>query len=197
MILAKIDEKIREFKSDLITEIKDPIKTKVSEAIGAEIRKRKELESTVAVLQQHVKTFQKQIMVLQSEKEELEQYGRRLCIRIEGVLTTENETSQYILQKVNSLINKAECDIPDVAIDRAHRIGNGYKDRKTNIFCESMIVRFTTFGHRRIFYRNRSKLKNNAKVKLDLTRKRYMTFTRALKSVKKVSIVDYVMADIN
>ena len=27
--------------------------------------------------------------------------------------------------------------------------------------------------------------------------KRYMTFTRALESVKKVSIVDYVMVDIN
>ena len=47
-----------------------------------------------------------------------------------------------------------------------------------------------------MFYRNRNKLKNNAKVKLDLTRKRYMTLTRALESVKKVSIVD-VMVDIN
>ena len=47
-----------------------------------------------------------------------------------------------------------------------------------------------------MFNRNRNKLKNNAKVKLDLTRKRYMTLTRALESVKKVSIVD-VMVDIN
>ena len=60
-----------------------------------------------------------------------------------------------------------------------------------------MIVRITTFRHRTIFYRNRNKLKNNAKFKLDLTRKQYMTFTRALESVKKVSIVDYVMVDIN
>ena len=48
-----------------------------------------------------------------------------------------------------------------------------------------------------MFYQNRSKLKNNAKVKLDLTRKRYMKFTRVLESVMKVSIVDYVMVDIN
>ena len=48
-----------------------------------------------------------------------------------------------------------------------------------------------------MFYRNRNKLKNKAKVKLDLTRKSYMTFTRALESVKKVSIVDCVMVDIN
>ena len=48
-----------------------------------------------------------------------------------------------------------------------------------------------------MFYQNRNKLKNNAKVKLDLTKKRYMTFTRALESLKKVSIVDYVMVGIN
>ena len=91
-ILAKIDEKFREFKSDFINETKDQIKNEVSEAIGVEIRKREELESTVAVLQQHVKNCQKQMTVLQSENEELEQSGRRLCIRV-GVPTTDNETS--------------------------------------------------------------------------------------------------------
>ena len=70
-ILAKIDEKFREFKSDFINNIKGKIKNEVIEAIGVEIRKREKLESTVAVLQQHVKIFQKQMTVLQSENEEL------------------------------------------------------------------------------------------------------------------------------
>ena len=70
-ILAKIDEKFREFKSDFINNITEKIKNEVIEAIGVEIRKREELESTVAVLQQHVKIFQKQMTVLQSENEEL------------------------------------------------------------------------------------------------------------------------------
>ena len=48
-----------------------------------------------------------------------------------------------------------------------------------------------------MFYQNRNKLKNNIKVKLDLARKSYMTFARALELVKKVSIVDYVIVDIN
>ena len=71
-ILAKIDEKFREFKSDFINEIKDQIKNEVSKAIGVEIRKREEQESTVAALQQHVKNFQKLMTVLQSKNEELE-----------------------------------------------------------------------------------------------------------------------------
>ena len=67
-ILAKIDEKFREFKSDFINEIKDQIKNKVSEVIEVTIRKREELKSTVAVLQQHVKNFQKQMTVYQSRR---------------------------------------------------------------------------------------------------------------------------------
>ena len=133
--------------------------------------------------------------VLQSENEELEQYGRRLCIRVEGV-PTDNETSEEVLKKVQSLINEEECDIPDAAIDRTHHIGNGYEDRKTNTLCKSITIRFTTFRHRTMFYRNRNKFKNNAKVKLDLRRKSYMTFTRALESVKKVNIVNYVMVGV-
>ena len=38
--------------------------------------------------------------VLQSENEELEQYGRRLGIRVEGVPTTDSETSEEVLKKV-------------------------------------------------------------------------------------------------
>ena len=57
-ILAKIDEKLREFKFDFINEIKDQIKNEVGEATEVEIRKQEELESTAEVLQQYVKNFQ-------------------------------------------------------------------------------------------------------------------------------------------
>ena len=59
------------------------------------------------------------MMVLQNENEELEQYGRRLCIRVESVPATDNETSEKVLKKVQSLINEAECHIPGSVIDRA------------------------------------------------------------------------------
>ena len=56
-ILVNIYEQFTELKSDFLFKIKNQIKNKVSEAIGAEIRKREELEWTVAVLQQLVKKF--------------------------------------------------------------------------------------------------------------------------------------------
>ena len=50
---------------------------------------------------------------MQQANEELEQYGRRLCVRIDGVPTVDNETSDEVLSKVKSLIKETSCDIPD------------------------------------------------------------------------------------
>ena len=73
-----------------------------------------------------MKNFQKQVSILECKNEELEQYGRRCCLRIEGVPSLENESSDDVLGKVKSLITESGCKIPDVAIDKAHRIGRGY-----------------------------------------------------------------------
>ena len=169
-ILAKIDEKFNEIKIDFLTEIKEQIKNEIAAAINNAIKKPEELESTVAMLQQHVREYQKQINKLEDDSEELEQYSRRLCLRIEGVPSAEKETSEEVLEKVKCLVSESGCDIPDVVIDRAHRIGKGYTHKKSNLSCKSIIARFTTFRHRTMLYRNRNKLKK-AKVKLDLTKK--------------------------
>lgn len=196
-ILAKIDEKFNEMKIDFLKEIKEQIKNEVTAAINNEIKKREELESTVAMLQQHVKEYQKRINNLEGDTEELEQYGRRLCLRIDGVPSaTEKESSEEVLETVKSLISESGCDIPDAVIDRAHRIGKNYTDKKSNLPCKSIIVRFTTFRHRTMLYRNRSKLKK-AKVKLDLTKKRYEIYSDAINFVKNYQVVSFVMVDIN
>ena len=65
-----------------------------------------------------------------------------------------------------------------------------------NVPCKSIIVRFSTFRHRALFYRNRSKLKN-AEVRPDLTKNRYKIFTDAIDFVKAYRNVDYVMVHIN
>ena len=134
---------------------------------------------------------------MEDDSEELEQYGRRLCLRIEGVPSAEKEISEEVLEKVKCLVSESGCDIPDAVIDRAHRIGKGYTDKKSNLSCKSIIVRFTTFRHRTMLYRNRNKLKK-AKGKLDLTKKkRYDIYTDAINFVKNYSIVNFVMVDIN
>ena len=74
----------------------------------------------------------------------------RLFVRIDGDTTVDNEISDEVI------IKETSCDIPDVVVDRAHRIGKGYNDKKTNVYCKSIIVRFTTFRYRTVFYRSRA-----------------------------------------
>ena len=73
-----MDQKLSEPKLEFLSELKDHIKKEVSGAIKTEIKKREELESTVSLLQEHVKSFQKQVSILKCKNKELEQYsGRR------------------------------------------------------------------------------------------------------------------------
>ena len=76
---------------------------------------------------------------MQQANEELEQYGRRLCVRIDGVPTVDNETSDEVLDKVKSLIKESSCDIPDVVIDRADRIEKGYNDNNQMFFLKALL----------------------------------------------------------
>ena len=78
----------------------------------------------------------------------MEQYGRKLCIRIGVVPTMDNETLDGVLDKAKSLIKETSHDIT------------------------SIIVRFSTFRDKAMFHRSRYKLKNNFKLRLDSTKNR-------------------------
>ena len=86
-------------------------------------KKREEPESTVHLLQEHVKNYQKHVNKLKNSQHELEQYGRGLCIKIDVVPMAENEASNNVWQNVKSIIEESRSEIPDLAIDSAHHIG--------------------------------------------------------------------------
>ena len=70
--------------------------------------------------------------------EDLEQYGRRLCLRNFNVDGDDSENS-YVFKKCKELFDGLELDIPEACIDRAHRIG-----KKTRGSVRRIIVGFTT-----------------------------------------------------
>ena len=102
----------------------------------------------------------------QSRNEDLEQYGRRLCLRIDGVPTVKDESNDDVLDFTKSLFKEAKVAVPDNVLDRVHRVAPSYTDRITNKNCKSIIVRFITLRHRTLFYKARKKLKSEFKVKL-------------------------------
>ena len=106
-----------------------------------------------------------------------------------------NKSSDDVLDSVKSLLKEAKVDIPESVIDGAHRIGSRYLDTSSNNYCKIIIIRFTTFRQRTMFYRAKYKLKRGLRIKLDLTKSRYDLSKRA--NVKEVPSIKFCYEDIN
>ena len=194
------DEKLEEFKIDLLSQLKNEVMEEVKAAIQERNNKIVELESTVKMLQKHVTNLKEvcnsKIQDNDSKIDQLEQYGRRQCLRIEGVPFKKEEDSDVVLSKVKELIVESGIEVPDACLDRAHRIGKPYFDSKDKKY-QSIIVKFSTFRHRTLLYKNRKKIKSGARVKLDLTRKNYNLLKSANELVLTSEEFLYAFADIN
>ena len=105
-----------------------------------------------------------------------------------NIKKSDNETSEVVLESIRKLFDEANVVIPDACIDRAHRVS------KTN---DTVIVCFTIFCHRTMFYRNRKTLKGGVTVRLDLTKCRLDLLMKANKYVKDISNVEFAYSDIN
>ena len=202
-VLLLIEKKFMELKEDLVKEIRQQFleefaefKNEVKGFIKQQDNNIAKLESTVALLQTHVTGLKEENDQLRMHCEENEQYSRRLCLRIEDIPIEEEETSKDVFNKVNALIEKCNVKIPECVLDRAHRIGRIMEDDDGKKK-QSIIVRFSTFRHRTEFYKARKALEGVARVRLDLTRRRYSLLNNARSKVENNEKVKFVYADIN
>ena len=76
---------------------------------------------SLAEIKKHVAKLQEQNKFLITKVDDLEQYSRRECVRIYGVTTERNETSDKVKNKVIAMIQGAGMNIPESSIYRAHR----------------------------------------------------------------------------
>ena len=75
---------MNEFKNGLLTEIKLLIKSEADEALK---KQKEEFDSALTQLE-------KRITKLENDNYDLEQYGRRVCLRIEDVPVANEETAE-------------------------------------------------------------------------------------------------------
>ena len=62
----------------------------------------------------------------------MEQYSSRLCLSNDSVPKQNNEKAEEVLKFVKGLIEEVpDLEIPEVVIDRAHRTGPDYNDKKS------------------------------------------------------------------
>ena len=154
------------------------------------VKKQKE-EFDVTVLRLQVR-----ITTLELEKDDLEQYGRRVCVRIVDVPDESEEATDSVYEKVGEFFRQACPDIPVSCIDRAHRIESECKSYRNKKKCCSIIVRFMSFRHRTMFYRNRKRRKD-VRIKLHLAKRRYRILKDPIDLAKEHPDLDYVFADVN
>ena len=114
-------------------------------------------------------------------------------MRITGIPSQKNESAEDVRNSVKSIIEESGCDTPDIALERAHRIGKNDPSGKN---VRSVVVRFITFRHRTMFYRARKNLSKNG-MHLDLTKERFTLYQKARDLVKSKKFVKYVYVDVN
>ena len=115
-------------------------------------------------------------------------------MRITGISSQKKESAEDVRNPVKSVIEESACDIPDTALDRAHRIDK-YDPSGKNVR-KPVIVWFTTFRYRKMFYRARKNLSENG-VHLDLTKEGFKLYQKARDLVKSKKFVKYVYVDVN
>ena len=106
-LIQIITSKFNELKQDLITEIKSLIQLEVEKVVK---KQKEEFDETVMKLQERITT-------LELEKDDLEQYGRQVCVRIDDVPVESEETAESIFEKVNKFLGEACPDVPVSCID--------------------------------------------------------------------------------
>ena len=115
--------------------------------------------------------------------EELEQYGRRNCLRIHGVEVADNETSDDVVKKVESIAAEVGVTLQRDDIFRAHRIGK-VVDKKGKRQNKSLLnsvrgMRAVDYTKAVLLSRNRFTLRNHSRLSRSiLQRSDYLFFTR-------------------
>ena len=128
---------------------------------------------------------------LDEKIDDSEQYSRRLCLRVNGIPVYKGDPKEDCVEKVHEMFNESGVTIDKDAIDRAHRIG-----RINNHGKQQIIIRFESFRERTLVYKDRKKCKN-AKIVLDLTKRRLNLLLWAKETIKDRDDIDFAFADIN
>ena len=143
---AYLDDKIGKLTfSESMSDIKALVQEqsnlliKLTETVNSQEERIDKLEESLTEFENSLEVSKTVPSRLVKKCDDLEQYGRRLCLRILDVHGDDSETSDDVFDKCTELFNKLELDIPVACIDRAHRIGKETPGRVRTI-----IVRFTT-----------------------------------------------------
>ena len=125
-----------------------------------------------------LKRLSKVIERLDARIDDGELYSRRMCLRFNGVSVPAESSKEDCAERVYDILKGMGVDLPENAIDRAHRIGRISEQGKQQI-----IVRFKSFRAWYLVYKKRKKCKK-ASIFLGLTKKRLAHLSWAKEAIR-------------
>ena len=123
----KQKDSLREIISEICSALFDKFKKDLKEEM------KKEMDEQITKINSENCMFQNQILEmkqanvkLQNELDELEQYGRRSCIRIDGIPEASSESSEDVFNNIVDMFVRVGIEDIGQNIHRAHRIEKSY-----------------------------------------------------------------------
>ena len=181
----------------LIDEIKTDLQEKATiKKIDELVAEIKQKDKKIEILESKVAVLENTVRLLSTKCDNNEQYSRRTSVRINNVPLPENgnESSDDVFAKVKN-IEESEAEVDENHVDRAHRVGKPFV-AEDGVKKQQIIVKFTTWYHRTLFYRARKKLET-AKVFLDLTQTKFKLLKSSQAKVRDNDKIEFVFADVN
>ena len=128
------DSKFTDLNKKFVKEVKEDLLSNITSLIIVENRKIENLNeklakqnSNISVLQNNVEVYNEYFSKLQKDInttfDELEQYSRRQCHRIEGIVKPHKEKAEDVTNLTKECFAEVDVDIPYTVLDRAHKVG--------------------------------------------------------------------------
>ena len=154
-------------KQLVIDDIKEMVTTKVELATQS-------LKTELNSVKDRCSSLEKEVSALKVKNDDIEQYSRRMCLRIGGIKEQRNEN---VTQRVLDFADNLNVSLSPDDIDRAHRVGkradsggatssdDGNEDEQnTSVIpgrSREIIIKFTNSSARLKLLQGRSKLREN------------------------------------
>ena len=142
---------------------------KVTESLDALSKKIDELETEIKNKDEKIQLLENRVEILEEEKEsqgkeidDLEQYSRRNCLLLHGVVETNAECTDDII--IKTCAEELGIDVKQEDLDRSHRLG---KVKRNDNKPRPIIVKFARYAVRNKVFSNEKKLKG---IKLMITK---------------------------
>lgn len=184
-------------KDTFESKLSDMVSTIVANVLEGVQNKLSVIQDENICLKARVEELESRIKYLEHQEDQASQYSRRNCLRVSGIKEEEGESMENIVMSLATEI-KAEIDIRD--IDNVHRLGSSKPSTRQSQSNQSampsnigrprdIIIKFTSFRSRQIFYTRRSALKTSKVfgrvfVNEELSKKRGEVFFHARRLAK-------------